>query len=256
MGIDLLRHLDRNTIFSKFAVHLPEIHEETIFRTDNIGNKKKPSYIIEWPRSQFVFMKPEVKDIVRSKNTVPLNIRGVTYYEIKKNICDGEVNDGNILNTRRFKILRDYFAISSVIELGQEMSNISIELLYRGGETDMDLFEETLTDSMIEAIQFSEEIYSVVTGPRDFWTKIPSHMMPVLAEHCPGIVGTDYKKTDRGVRNGSVSKRRYILTRDLVRFNQILDTSYDNMILFVDNQELLEKISDFHFKFNSRKEGL
>lgn len=247
-NLDLLKQLERSTKFSNFKLHLPDFHEETIYRTDNLGNKKKPMYIMDWPKSQFVYMKPMVRKAIKSKDLVELKTKTVNYYEINNIEYDQVKNDGNTLDTNRFEELRNYFAISSIIDVIDRSPNFVIEIKYAEGETDMGLLEDTLTVEMIQNIKYSEGILIVFTGS-DFWTQIPSYLLPVLAEFCPSIIGSKYKKKEKGMIDKSISTCYYILSEDIERFDKILDTSYNNLSQFVENQQIFEKVKKIHDEF-------
>lgn len=247
-NLDLLKQLERTTKFSNFKLHLPDLHEKTIYRTDRIGNKKKPMYIIDWPKSQYAYMKPMVRKVIKSKDLEELNIKAVNYYEINNIDYDKVKNDGNALNSGRFHELRNYFAIRSIIDVIDRSPDFVIEINYSEGETDMGFLEDTMTVEMIQNIQFSKEILIVFTGS-DFWTQIPPYLFPVLAEFCPSVVGSKYKKKEKGKIDKSISTCYYILSEDLERFEKILDTTYNNLRQFVENQQIFEMIIKSHEEF-------
>lgn len=251
-NLDLLKQLERNTKFSNFKLHLPDLHEKTIYRTDRIGNKKKPMYIIDWPKSQYTYMKPMVRKVIKSKDLEELKIKAVNYYEINNIDYDKAINDGNILDTDRFDVLRNYFAMSSILDVIDGFSDFDIEINYPEAGTNAGLMEDTLTTDMIQNIKFIEDMLIVFTGS-DFWIQIPSHILPVLAEFCPSIIGSKYRRKAKGKIDGSVSNRFYILSEDIDRFNKILDTTYNNLRQFVENQQIFDKINKFNEEFLSRE---
>ncbi len=251
-NLDLLKQLERSTKFSNFKLHLPDLHGETIYRTDNLGNKKKPMYIIDWPKSQYTYMKPMVRKVIKSKDLEELKIKAVNYYEINNIDYDIVKNDGNILDTDRFDVLRNYFAMSSIIDVIDEFSAFDIEINYPEAETNTGLMEDTLTRDMIQNIKFIEDILIVFTGS-GFWIQIPSHILPVLEEFCTSIIRSKYRRKAKGKIDESISTRFYILSEDYERFNKILDTTYNNLKQFVENQQIFEMIMKSHEEFLLRE---